>query len=126
MRAFSNVAILTSGCYVGAADARAEALSIEILNLAKQIRVVAIRSGSSPGGALHYNGEVDRMKPRLLYCEDAQTFDKHGRMDVDACMESSGRTCGLTKNLSSTFPCILQTLLPEDKLTDIAAPRNHK
>lgn len=52
--------------------------------------IANIRSGSSPGGALYYNKEkVDRDEAEILYWQKIlEPFDKHGRMDVDACMES--------------------------------------
>ena len=51
--------------------------------------VANIRSGSSPGGALRYNKEkLDKDKAEvLLWQKMLEPFDKHGRMDVDTCME---------------------------------------
>jgi hypothetical protein len=52
--------------------------------------VANIRSGSSPGGALRYNKEkVDKDEAEVLFWQKMlEPFDKHGRMDIDACMES--------------------------------------
>ena len=52
--------------------------------------VANIRSGSSPGGALRYNKEkVDKDEAEvLLWQKMLEPFDKHGRMDIDACMDS--------------------------------------
>ncbi len=52
--------------------------------------VVNIRSGSSPGGALHYNREkVDKGEAEvLLFQKMLNPYDRNGRLDVDACMES--------------------------------------
>ena len=52
--------------------------------------VANIRSGSSPGGALYYNKEkVDKDEAEvLLWQKMLEPFDKHGRLDIDACMES--------------------------------------
>ena len=45
--------------------------------------VANIRSGSSPGGALHYNKEkVDKDEAEVLYWQKMlEPFDIHGRMD---------------------------------------------
>ena len=52
--------------------------------------VANIRSGSSPGGALRYNKEKeDKDEAEVLFWQKMlEPFDKHGRMDIDACMES--------------------------------------
>ena len=52
--------------------------------------VANIRSGATPGGTLYYNKEkVDRDEAEILYWQKMlEPFDKHRRMDVDACMES--------------------------------------
>ena len=51
--------------------------------------VANIRSGATPGGTLYYNKEkVDRDEAEILYWQKMlEPFDKHRRMDVDACME---------------------------------------
>ena len=52
--------------------------------------VANIRSGATPGGALRYNKEkVDKDEAEVLFWQRMlEPFDKHGRMDVDACMDS--------------------------------------
>ena len=49
-----------------------------------------IRSGSSPGGALRYNKEkVDKDEAEVLFWQKMlEPFDRYGRMDVNAYMES--------------------------------------
>ncbi len=48
--------------------------------------VANIRSGSSPGGALHYNREkVDKGEAEvLLFQKMLNPYDRNGRLDVDA------------------------------------------
>ena len=52
--------------------------------------VANIRSGPSPSGALYYNKEnVDKDEAEvLLWQKMLEPFDKHGRMDIDACVDS--------------------------------------
>ena len=52
--------------------------------------VANIRSGSSPGGALRYNKEkVDKDEAEVLFWQKMlEPFDRYGRMDVNAYMES--------------------------------------
>ena len=52
--------------------------------------VANIRSGSSPSGALYYNKEkIDKYEAEVLFWQKMlEPFDKHGRLDIDACMES--------------------------------------
>ena len=52
--------------------------------------VANIRSRPSPSGALYYNKEkVDKDEAEvLLWQKMLEPFDKHGRMDIDACMDS--------------------------------------
>ena len=52
--------------------------------------VANIRSGSSPSGALRYNKEkADKNEVEVLFwLKMLEPFEKHGRLDVDACMES--------------------------------------
>ena len=52
--------------------------------------VANIRSGSSPGGALRYNKEkVDKDEAEALFGQKMlEPFDRYGRMDVNAYMES--------------------------------------
>jgi len=52
--------------------------------------VANIRSGASPDGALCYNKEkVDKDEAEILYWQKMlEPFDRYGRMDVNAYMES--------------------------------------
>ena len=52
--------------------------------------VANIRSGPSPSGALYYNKEkVDKDEAEvLLWQKMLEPFDRYGRMDVNAYMES--------------------------------------
>lgn len=52
--------------------------------------VADIRSGASPGGALHYNKEkADKGEAEVLFWQKMlEPFDRYGRMDVNAYMES--------------------------------------
>ena len=51
--------------------------------------VANIRSGATPGRALRYNKEkVDKDEAEvLLWQKMLEPFDKHERLDVDACMD---------------------------------------
>ncbi len=51
--------------------------------------VANIRSGSSPGGAPHYNKEkVDKGEAEvLLFQKMLKPYDRNGRLDVDVCLE---------------------------------------
>ena len=82
--------------------------------------VANIRSGSSPGGALYYNKEkVDRDEAEILYWQKMlEPFDKHGRMDVDACMESFLPYLEANRRMTNTVFHVLPNPSPEDKLTD--------
>jgi hypothetical protein len=64
--------------------------------------VTNIKSGSSPGGALYYNKEkVDRDEAEILYWQKMlEPFDRYGRVDVDACMESFMRSTCTTCTVS--------------------------
>ena len=52
--------------------------------------VANIRSRPSPGGALRYNKEkVDKDEAEVLFWQKMlEPFDRYGRMDVNAYMES--------------------------------------
>ena len=66
--------------------------------------VANIRSGSSPGGALHYNKEkVDKDEAEVLFRQKMlEPFNKHGRLDVDA---SIGELLSRSeKNIKNTVP----------------------
>ena len=82
--------------------------------------VANIRSGATPGGALRYNKEkVDKDEAEVLFRQKMlEPFDKHGRMDVDACMDSFWPY--LEANLRTTNTVFHASLnpSPEDRLTD--------
>lgn len=82
--------------------------------------VANIRSGSSPGGALYYNKEkVDKDEAEILYWQKMlEPFDKHGRMDVDACMESFRPYLEANCRTTNTVFHVSLNPSPEDKLTD--------
>ena len=82
--------------------------------------VANIRSGSSPGGALYYNKEkVDRDEAEVLFWQKMlEPFDKHGRMDVDACMESFWPYLEANRRTTNTVFHVSLNPSPEDKLTD--------
>lgn len=82
--------------------------------------VANIRSGSSPGGALRYNKEkVDKDEAEvLLWQKMLEPFDKHGRLDVDACMESFWPYLEANRRTTNTVFHASLNPSPEDKLTD--------
>ena len=82
--------------------------------------VANIRSGSSPGGALHYNKEkVDKDEAAVLFWQKMlDPFDKHGRMDIDACMESFWPYLEANHRTTNTVFHASLNPSPEDKLTD--------
>ena len=82
--------------------------------------VANIRSGSSPGGALYYNKEkVDKDEAEILYWQKMlEPFDRYGRMDVDACMESFMPYLQSNKRTCNTIFYVSLNPSPEDKLTD--------
>ena len=82
--------------------------------------VANIRSGSSPGGALHYNKEkVDKDEAEVLFWQKMlEPFDKHGRLDVDACMESFWPYLEANRRKTNTVFHASLNPSPEDKLTD--------
>ena len=82
--------------------------------------VANIRSGSSPGGALRYNKEkVDRDEAEvLLWQKMLEPFDKYGRMDVDACMESFRPYLEANRRTTNTVFHASLNPSPEDRLTD--------
>ena len=81
--------------------------------------VANIRSGSSPGGALYYNKEkVDKDEAEILYWQKMlEPFDKHGQMDVDACMESFMPYLEANRRTTNTVFHVSLNPSPEDKLT---------
>lgn len=82
--------------------------------------VANIRSGSSPGGALYYNKEkVDRDEAEILYWQKMlEPFDRYGRMDVEACMESFMPYLEANRKTTNTVFHTSLNPSPEDKLTD--------
>ena len=82
--------------------------------------VANIRSGSSPGGALRYNKEkVDKDEAEVLFWQKMlEPFDKHGRMDIDACMESFRPYLEANRRTINTVFHASLNPSPEDKLTD--------
>ncbi len=118
---FSNVAIPHQIAALEQRMRELKAFSMEILNLAKQAKgmVANIRSGSSPGGALYYNKEkVDKDEAEvLLWQKMLEPFDKHGRMDIDACMDSFRPYLEANRRTTNTVFHVLLNPSPEDKLT---------
>ena len=82
--------------------------------------VANIRSGSSPGGALHYNKEkVDKDEAEVLFWQKmSEPFDKHGRLDIDACMESFWPYLEANRRTTNTVFHASLNPSPEDRLTD--------
>lgn len=82
--------------------------------------VANIRSGSSPGGALHYNKEkVDKDEAEVLFWQKMlEPFDKHGRMDVDACMDSFWPYLEANRRTTNMVFHASLNPSPEDRLTD--------
>ena len=82
--------------------------------------VANIRSGSSPGGALYYNKEkVDKDEAEVLFWQKMlEPFDKHGRMDVDACMDSFWPYLEANRRTTNTVFHASLNPSPEDRLTD--------
>ena len=82
--------------------------------------VANIRSGSSPGGALYYNKEkVDKDEAAVLFWQKMlEPFNKHGRMDIDACMESFGPYLEANRRTTNTVFHASLNPSPEDRLTD--------
>jgi len=82
--------------------------------------VANIRSGASPGGALRYNKEkVDKDEAEvLLWQKMLEPFDKHGRLDVDACMDSFWPYLEANRRTTNTVFHASLNPSPEDRLTD--------
>lgn len=82
--------------------------------------VANIRSGSSPGGALHYNKEkVDKDEAEVLFWQKMlEPFDKHGRLDIDACMDSFWPYLEANRRTTNTVFHASLNPSPEDRLTD--------
>lgn len=82
--------------------------------------VANIRSGPSPSGALYYNKEkVDKDEAEILYWQKMlEPFDRYGRMDVEACMESFMPYLEANRRTINTVFHVSLNPSPEDKLTD--------
>lgn len=82
--------------------------------------VANIRSGSSPGGALRYNKEkLDKDKAEvLLWQKMLEPYDKCGRLDIDACMESFMPYLEANRRTTNTVFHASLNPSPEDRLTD--------
>jgi hypothetical protein len=82
--------------------------------------VANIRSGSSPGGALRYNKEkVDKDEAEvLLWQKMLEPYDKCGRLDIDACMESFMPYLEANRRTTNTVFHASLNPSPEDRLTD--------
>ena len=82
--------------------------------------VANIRSGASPGGALRYNKEkLDKDEAEVLFWQKMlEPFDKYGRMDVDACMDSFRPYLEANRRTTSTVFHASLNPSPEDRLTD--------
>ena len=115
---FSNVAIPHQIAALEQRTRELKALSMEILNLAKQAKEWL--RGSSPGGALYYNKEkVDKDEAEvLLWQKMLEPFDKHGRLDIDACMDSFWPYLEANRRTANTVFHVSLDPSPEDKLTD--------
>ena len=82
--------------------------------------VANIRSGSSPGRALRYNKEkVDKDETEVLFWQKMlEPFDKHGQMDIDACMDSFWPYLEANRRTTNAVFHVSLNPSPEDKLTD--------
>lgn len=82
--------------------------------------VANIRSGATPGGALRYNKEkVDKDEAEVLFWQKMlEPFDKHGRMDVDVCMDSFWPYLEANRRTTNTVFHASLNPSPEDRLTD--------
>ena len=82
--------------------------------------VANIRSGATPGGALRYNKEkVDKDEAEVLFWQKMlEPFDKHGRMDVDACMDCFWPYLEANRRTTNTVFHASLNPSPEDRLTD--------
>lgn len=84
--------------------------------------VANIRSGSSPGGALYYNKEkVDKGEAEvevLFRQKMLEPFDRYGRLDIDACMESFRPYLEANRRTINTVFHTSLNPSTEDELTD--------
>ena len=81
--------------------------------------VANIRSRPSPSGALYYNKEkVDKDEAEVLFRQKMlEPFDRYGRLDIDACMESFRPYLEANRRTTNTVFHVLLNPSPEDKLT---------
>ena len=82
--------------------------------------VANIRSGATPGRALRYNKEkVDKDEAEvLLWQKMLEPFDKHERLDVDACMDRFRPYLEANRRTTNTVFHASLNPSPEDKLAD--------
>ena len=82
--------------------------------------VANIRSGSSPGVALRYNKEkVDKDEAEVLFWQKMlEPYDKRGRLDIDACMESFRPYLEANRRTTNTVFLASLNPSPEDRPTN--------
>ena len=82
--------------------------------------VANIRSRPSPSGALYYNKEkVDKDEAEVLFWQKMlEPYDKCGRLDIDACMESFRPYLEANRRTTNTVFHVSLNPSPEDRLTD--------
>lgn len=82
--------------------------------------VANIRSGATPGGALYYNKEkVDKDEAEVLFWQKMlEPYDKRGRLDIDACMDSFRPYLEANRRTTNTVFHASLNPSPEDRLTD--------
>ena len=82
--------------------------------------VANIRSRPSPSGALYYNKEkVDKDEAEvLLWQKMLEPYDKCGRLDIDACMESFMPYLEANRRTTNTVFHASLNPSPEDRLTE--------
>ncbi len=82
--------------------------------------VADIRSGASPGGALHYNKEkADKGEAEVLFWQKMRyPFDGRGLVDIDACMESFRPYLQANRRTTNTVFHTSLSPSPEDTLSD--------
>ena len=82
--------------------------------------VANIRSRPSPSGALYYNKEkVDKDEAEVLFWQKMlEPYDKRGRLDIDACMDSFRPYLEANRRTTNTVFHASLNPSPEDRLTD--------
>ena len=82
--------------------------------------VANLRSGATPGGALYYNKEkVDKDEAEVLFWQKMlEPYDKRGRLDIDACMDSFRPYLEANRRTTNTVFHASLNPSPEDRLTD--------